>query len=69
MNDRSPPLAAERQQLVVTALAAVHSQECRGARMPQSRKASSSPDEPGQFGAAALAVGDEARRMLLYQAV
>jgi hypothetical protein len=67
MRDRPAPLAAERQQLVVAALAAAQPQEAVGQDAALAKGVELVLDEPQQLGAGAGF--DEAGRVLLHQAV
>ena len=67
---KAAALAAERQQLVVAALAAAQPQETMRQDSALQEGFELVLDEPGQLGArAGLGVGDEAGRVLLHQAV
>jgi ABC-type cobalamin transport system permease subunit len=67
---KAAALAAEREQLVVAALAAAQPQEAMRQDAALQEGFELVLDEPGQLGASAgLGVGDEAGRVLLYQAV
>ena len=65
---QAAPLAAERQQLVVPALAAAQPQKPVGQDAALEEGVELVSDEPGQLGAGAgLGMGDEAGRMLLHR--